>query len=137
MENTNVFLSLSENLNEKLSALNIKEPTAVQKEIIPLISQGEDVVFQSETGTGKTFAYLLPLINKLEQETDSTKLRILVVAPTFELASQINMNVKTVTNRKSALIIGGAPIKRQLETLKEKPQIICGSVARIVELIRL
>ena len=47
MENTNVFLSLSENLNEKLSALNIKEPTAVQKEIIPLISQGEDVVFQS------------------------------------------------------------------------------------------
>ena len=137
MENRNVFLSLSENLNEKLSALNIKEPTAVQKEIIPLISQGEDVVFQSETGTGKTFAYLLPLINKLEQETDSTKLRILVVAPTFELASQINMNVKTVTNRKSALIIGGAPIKRQLETLKEKPQIICGSVARIVELIRL
>ena len=119
MENTNVFLSLSENLNEKLSALNIKEPTAVQKEIIPLISQGEDVVFQSETGTGKTFAYLLPLINKLEQENDSTKLRILVVAPTFELASQINMNVKTVTNRKSALIIGGAPIKRQLETLKE------------------
>jgi len=137
MENTNVFLSLSENLNEKLSALNIKEPTAVQKEIIPLISQGEDVVFQSETGTGKTFAYLLPLINKLEQENDSTKLRILVVAPTFELASQINMNVKTVTNRKSALIIGGAPIKRQLETLKEKPQIICGSVSRIVELIRL
>jgi superfamily II DNA/RNA helicase len=137
MENTNVFLSLSENLNEKLSALNIKEPTAVQKEIIPLISQGEDVVFQSETGTGKTFAYLLPLINKLEQENDSTKLRILVVAPTFELASQINMNVKTVTNRKSALIIGGAPIKRQLETLKEKPQIICGSVARIVELIKL
>ena len=137
MENTNVFLSLSENLNEKLSALNIKEPTAVQKEIIPLISKGEDVVFQSETGTGKTFAYLLPLINKLEQENDSTKLRILVVAPTFELASQINMNVKTVTNRKSALIIGGAPIKRQLETLKEKPQIICGSVARIVELIRL
>ena len=137
MENTNVFLSLSENLNEKLSALNIKEPTAVQKEIIPLISQGEDVVFQSETGTGKTFAYLLPLINKLEQETDSTKLRILVVAPTFELASQINMNVKSITNRKSALIIGGAPIKRQLETLKEKPQIICGSVARIVELIRL
>ena len=137
MENINVFLSLSENLNEKLSALNIKEPTAVQKEIIPLISQGEDVVFQSETGTGKTFAYLLPLINKLEQETDSTKLRILVVAPTFELASQINMNVKSITNRKSALIIGGAPIKRQLETLKEKPQIICGSVARIVELIRL
>lgn len=137
MESTNVFLSLSENLNEKLSALNIKEPTAVQKEIIPLISQGEDVVFQSETGTGKTFAYLLPLINKLEQETDSTKLRILVVAPTFELASQINMNVKSITNRKSALIIGGAPIKRQLETLKEKPQIICGSVARIVELIRL
>jgi len=137
MGNTNVFLSLSENLNEKLSSLNIKEPTAVQKEIIPLISQGEDVVFQSETGTGKTFAYLLPLINKLEQETDSTKLRILVVAPTFELASQINMNVKSITNRKSALIIGGAPIKRQLETLKEKPQIICGSVARIVELIRL
>ncbi|MCR4953620.1 MAG: DEAD/DEAH box helicase, partial [Treponema sp.] len=81
--------------------------------------------------------YLLPLLSKLEQDENKMPVRILVIAPTYELASQINAACKSVTDRKTALFIGGAPVKRQIEALKEKPQIIIGNAARLVELIRL
>ena len=136
MTDSNNFM-VSSQIKEKLSAIGITEPTKVQEKIIPIVAEGKNVLFQSETGTGKTFAYLLPLINRLEDDDESTKLRILIVAPTFELASQINAAAKTITTRKTALLIGGTPIKRQLETLKEKPQIVCGTAARLVELVRL
>lgn len=132
-----IFNSLSENLQNSLSGLNINSPTPVQEEVIPRISAGENVLFQSETGTGKTFAYLLPLINKLDTLTDNQRVRIIIVAPTFELASQINQACKSITTHKSTLLIGGAPLKRQIEVLKEKPEIIVGTAARLVELIRL
>lgn len=136
----NAFTLLSENLNHKLESLEIKEPTAVQNEIIPRILEKKNVIFQSETGTGKTFAYLLPLIQNYgegDDEGTSFDVRILIVAPTFELASQINQAAKQITEKKTALFIGGAPIKRQIETLKEKPFLVIGTPARLVELIRL
>ena len=132
-----VFSNLSENLKQSLKSLGITSPTPVQAEVIPRIMQGENLLFESETGTGKTFAYLLPLINKLETLDDPQRVRIIVVAPTFELASQINSACKSVSSHKSALMIGGAPLKRQIETLKEKPEIIIGTAARLVELIHL
>ena len=132
-----VFSNLSENLRQSLTSLGITSPTPVQREVIPRILEGENILFESETGTGKTFAYLLPLINKLETIDDHQRIRIIVVAPTFELASQINSACKSVTKHKSALMIGGAPLKRQIETLKEKPEIIIGTAARLVELIHL
>ncbi len=132
-----VFSKLSENLKASLTSLGITSPTAVQAQVIPHILEGENILFESETGTGKTFAYLLPLINKLESLDDHQRVRIIVVAPTFELASQINSACKSVTSHKSALMIGGAPLKRQIETLKEKPEIIIGTAARLVELIHL
>lgn len=137
MATENSFNLLSQEILEKLSGLNITTPTKVQDELIPKIAKGQNVIFQSETGTGKTFAYLLPLVNKLEKDENKTDVKILVVAPTFELASQINQAAKSITDRKTALFIGGAPIKRQIETLKEKPQIIIGTAARLVELVRL
>ena len=132
-----VFSNLSENLKQSLTSLGITSPTPVQAAVIPRIMQGENLLFESETGTGKTFAYLLPLINKLETLDDHQRVRIIVVAPTFELASQINSACKSVSSHKSALMIGGAPLKRQIETLKEKPEIIIGTAARLVELIHL
>lgn len=133
----NVFEQLSKNLQDSLAGLGITSPTPVQQQVIPRLLAGENLLFQSETGTGKTFAYLLPLINKLETLSDNQRVRIIVVAPTFELASQINSECKSITKHKSALLIGGAPIKRQIEVLKEKPEIIIGTAARLVELIRL
>lgn len=132
-----VFSNLSENLKQSLKSLGITSPTPVQAEVIPRIMQGENLLFESETGTGKTFAYLLPLINKLETLDDHQRVRIIIVAPTFELASQINSACKSVSSHKSALMIGGAPLKRQIETLKEKPEIIIGTAARLVEIIHL
>lgn len=137
MSKNNAFSLLSKNIIEKLELVNISSPTPVQNQIIPIINDGKNILFESETGTGKTFSYLLPLINKLENDDDKTKVKILILAPTFELASQINTAAKSITERKTALFIGGAPIKRQIETLKEKPQIIIGTAARLVELIRL
>ena len=134
---TNCFENLSPEILQKLSEIGITEPTNVQNEVIPVIASGKSVIFQSETGTGKTYAYLLPLLNKLQTDADTTKLRVLICAPTFELASQINLAAKKITDRKTALMIGGAPLKRQFETLKEKPQIVIGTAARLVELIRL
>ena len=132
-----VFEQLSKDLQDSLAGLGITSPTPVQEQVIPRLLAGENLLFQSETGTGKTFAYLLPLINKLEILSDNQRVRIIVVAPTFELASQINSACKSITKHKSALLIGGAPIKRQIEVLKEKPEIIIGTAARLVELIRL
>lgn len=135
---TNVFSSLPEILKEKLKSKNIENPTKVQEKVIPLIAEGKDIVFQSETGTGKTLAYLLPIFEKmLSEENPAKNIRLLVIAPTFELASQIKQNVQTFSDFKSALFIGGAPIKRQTESLKEKPEIVVGTAARILELIRL
>ena len=59
-------LGIEQPLLDRLSAINITEPTAVQKKVIPLIAEGSHLLFQSETGTGKTFAYLLPLIQRLQ-----------------------------------------------------------------------
>ena len=137
MSNKSSFLLLNNSIQEKLAALNITNPTAVQNEIIPQILDGKDILFQSETGTGKTFAYLLPLINKIEENDDIQSAKVIVIAPTIELASQINSACKTVSSRKSALLVGGAPLKRQIEILKEIPLIIIGTAARLNELIRL
>lgn len=137
MNDKTVFSLLSENIQTKLSELNINTPTKVQEKLIPQILEDKDIIFQSETGTGKTFAYLLPLVEKLEKDEDKDHAKIIITAPTFELASQINLAAKSITDRKTALFIGGAPIKRQIEVLKDKPQIIIGTPARLVELISL
>lgn len=138
----NIFNSLPQNLTEKLNSMNISEPTKVQQKVIPILMEGKNLVFQSETGTGKTFAYLLPLITKLKKEAETENpnekhVKIIVCAPTFELSSQIKMAVQSISSIKTALFIGGSPIKRQTEALKEKPEIVIGTPARLVELIRL
>ncbi|MCQ2572397.1 MAG: DEAD/DEAH box helicase [Treponema sp.] len=133
----NAFDLLSDSIIEKLKNQNISAPTNVQNKIIPMIFEHKNVLFQSETGTGKTFAYLLPLVERLERDTDKTSVKIIITAPTFELASQINLAAKSITERKTALFIGGAPLKRQIDVLKEKPQIVIGTPARLVELINL
>lgn len=144
MSEKNVFESLSEEILTSLEKLHIKEPTPVQGKIIPLVLEGQSVIFQSETGTGKTFAYLLPLIEKINAKNEKNPIRkqerhikAIILAPTIELSSQIKQNIAKITNLQSALFIGGTPIKRQMETLKERPEIVVGTPTRLVELIRL
>lgn len=134
----NKFLELKvdESIASKLEEIGITEPTEVQKKIIPLISEGKNIMFQSETGTGKTFAYLLPLLSRLNS-TENRMARLMIASPTYELASQIKVQVQKISGIKCALLIGGAPISRQIELLKEKPEIVIGGPARLLELIHL
>ncbi|ULQ59720.1 DEAD/DEAH box helicase [Brucepastera parasyntrophica] len=126
---------------EALAAKSITEPTEVQKMVIPSILSGENVVFQSETGTGKTLCFLIPAF--MRSLGDGKKApQILIAAPTNELASQIKTEAVNLASASglpvsSALLIGGAPLKRQFDLLKQKPSILIGGPARLLELIRL
>lgn len=130
--------NINANLIEKLDSLSIKEPTAVQAKAMPLISAGKNIMFQSETGTGKTFAYLLPLLTRLmATENPGKNVRLMIASPTYELASQIKGQIQAISGIKCALLIGGAPIARQIDMLKEKPEVVIGGPARLLELIHL
>ena len=131
-------LGIDETLQDRLNLLNITEPTAVQEKVIPIIKKGSNILYQSETGTGKTFAYLLPLIQDIQSTANPRKdVLLLIASPTYELASQIKVQVQLISDLKCALCIGGAPINRQIELLKEKPSIVIGGSARLLELIHL
>ena len=128
-------LNIKEELTKKLEELSITKPSPIQAAVIPEILQKKNVIFESETGTGKTFAFLLPLVQALEEVPSEDK--IIIIAPTYELASQIKTTAAKITSLKTSLFIGGTPLKRQIEALKEKPQIIIGNPSRILELIHL
>ena len=135
MANLTTFLDLgiSEELNAKLQENNLVTPTAVQSKVIPEILQNKSILFQSETGTGKTFAFLLPILQNINEENKSVQ--AIILSPTHELSSQIKSEIQKISNYKTMLCIGGTPLKRQIETLKEKPKVIIGSPVRIKELI--
>ena len=140
--NTFTDLGIANSLVTALSIRGIAVPTAVQNQVIPLLLAGKNVVFQSETGTGKTFAYLLPAFAKCGIDGEAPTPKVLIVAPTHELASQIKGEALSLAKDANlpvhtALFIGGAPLKRQIDMLKEKPAIVVGGPARILELIRL
>lgn len=140
--NTFSDLSVTPELCAALDKRGITVPTAVQNSVIPALVSGESILFQSETGTGKTFCYLLPAFMKCALDTEKESPKILVVAPTHELASQIKGEAASLASDSglpitAALCIGGAPLKRQIEMLKQKPTLLVGGPARILELIRL
>lgn len=131
-------LKIKEEIIKGLSSMGITEPTDIQKEIIPLAINGENLIGQSETGTGKTLAYLLPAIEKID--TTKKEMQCIILAPTHELAIQINNTINEVKkvaslDITSTSLIGSANIKRQIDALKAKPHIIVGSAGRILELI--
>jgi superfamily II DNA/RNA helicase len=126
---------LGSTLSQKLAGLGIVTPTEIQREAIPIISAGRDLIAQSPTGTGKTLAYLLPVLAGLDPEIRAA--RAIVAAPTYELAAQIAKVAACLAENTSdvALLIGSAGKARQLEALKKKPRIVVGSVGRILEFI--
>ena len=135
MANLSTFLDLgiTEELNAKLQENNLVTPTAVQSKVIPEILQNKSLLFQSETGTGKTLAFLLPILQNIKE--DEKSVQAIILSPTHELSSQIKSEIQKISNFKTMLCIGGTPLKRQIETLKEKPKVIIGSPVLIKELI--
>jgi superfamily II DNA/RNA helicase len=114
-----------------------RELTAVQVSTIPLIQEGKDVIAESPTGTGKTLAYLLPILNRIDP--DKKSLQAVILASSQELVMQILAEIQKWSEGsgiRAASIIGGANVKRQLEKLKKNPHIIAGTPGRMYELIK-
>lgn len=131
-------------LIDKLAERAIIKPTEVQSRVIPLILSGQDVCFRSATGTGKTFAYLLPIIATIRAapRADHGPLAV-VCAPTYELCAQIKAEADFLGAAFSppvsaALLTGDANISRQIERLKErKPAVVVGTPGRVGQLERM
>lgn len=113
-----------------------KELTSVQAKAVPFIAEGKDVIAESPTGTGKTLAYLLPVLNKIDPEKRT--IQAVILASSQELVMQILSEIQKWSEgsgMRSASFIGGANVKRQLEKLKKQPHIIAGTPGRMMELI--
>lgn len=127
--------NLMENLKQNIKQSGYTNPTPIQAQtIIPLL-EGKDVIGLASTGTGKTAAFLIPLINKLFKERDQ---RALIIAPTRELAVQINDSFRKLAygmHVYSAILIGGANIKRQINDLRRFPQVVIATPGRLKDLI--
>ena len=109
-------------------------PTPIQDQAIPYILEGRDVIGTANTGTGKTAAFLIPLINNVLMKKTS---RVLIVAPTRELAFQIKgefQSFATKTGLKSTLCIGGVSINPQIKELKNNPEFVIGTPGRLLDL---
>jgi len=121
-----------------LSKQGITEPTAIQIAAMPALLAGRDAYLNSETGTGKTLAYLLPIVSRLDVQRDATQ--VVVLAPTHELAIQIQHQCADLVRNagwpvRTLLLIGGTSAARQIDKLKTKPHVVVGSPGRIRELI--
>lgn len=129
---------LAPGLAEKLQDRGIHIPSPVQQEAIPAALKGSDVLAQSQTGTGKTLAYLLPILSRIDW--DVRGLQALVIAPTQELAMQIVREAEALGGEQGlvvASLIGGAALNRQLDKLKLRPQLAVGTPGRVRELIEM
>lgn len=140
MQSTFEALGLSQALITGLEKESITVPTPIQAGTIPYALKNQDIVGRSVTGSGKTLAYLLPIFEKVDAH--KKEMQAIILAPTHELVVQINRQIQALAVNagipmNSATIMGEVNIKRQVEKLKEKPQIIVGSSGRILELIKL
>ncbi|GEB33758.1 MULTISPECIES: DEAD/DEAH box helicase [Brevibacillus] len=136
MSTTFADLQINAPLVAILRDQKMETPTPVQVEAIPLILAGRDALIESPTGTGKTFAYLLPLLTKIDM--DKKDVQVLVLAPTHELVVQIAKEAeKLLPGADHAVlpIIGGVDVKRQVERLKKKPVLVVATPGRLLELI--
>ncbi len=112
------------------------KPTAIQCMAYEMICQGKDFIGCSPTGTGKTLAYILPLLGRID--SSSNDLQAMIVSPTYELNRQIYNQLAAIckgTNIRSQLLNGDGNLPRQVDYLKKKPHILVGSIGRIKQLI--
>lgn len=129
----------NEYLNQALSELRFKELTAVQNKVIELFDKDNDLVIEAKTGSGKTHAFLLPILDSLDLE--SKDIHACIIAPTRELAIQINRFAQDLIKHSKTpisinLYLGGEDKEREIEWLKNKqPQIVIGTPGRLHDLV--
>ncbi len=132
-----VELGLSEETLRAISDLGYEEPTPIQARTIPLLLDGKDVIAQAQTGTGKTAAYALPILEKIDPTVREPQ--ALVLCPTRELAIQVAGAIHQLGKYRRATtlpVYGGQPIERQLRALSHGVQIIIGTPGRVMDHMR-
>ena len=131
MENFKL-LKIEDSLKNSLHKMNFTKPTPIQGMAIPAALEGKDILGTAQTGTGKTLAFSIPLINKLILDKNAFAL---VMCPTRELATQVMEAIKSIIsdkiNIKTALLIGGESMQKQLRQLGNRSRIIVGTPGRI------
>lgn len=123
-------------LKENIVKKGYTNPTPVQEQAIPAILQGRDLIGLANTGTGKTAAFLIPIIHKIFKDRNESAL---IITPTRELAVQINEELKAFAwdlKIYSALLIGGSNMHRQLNDLRRNPNVVIGTPGRLKDLIQ-
>jgi len=128
---------LNENIQKALEEMGFTELTQIQKEAIPVIHEGKDIVGQSNTGTGKTAAFGIPILEKID--IDVKLPQAIVLLPTRELAVQVTNEFRKIGKYmdgvKTVAVYGGADIRDQITKLKSGAQIIVGTPGRVIDLI--
>lgn len=130
-------LGANEEMTAKLNRNGIVSPTPIQMISIPRIIEGKDIMAEAQTGTGKTLAFLVPMLQSLER--DSKHIQGLVLAPTRELAMQISSEAKKLTegeDTKILSIFGGKDIGKQLRKLSGKVDIVIATPGRLIDHMR-
>ncbi len=129
-------LKINNRLKTIIAQRGYKLPTPIQDKTIPHILEGKDLIGLANTGTGKTAAFLIPMINKMIGNHDE---KLLVVVPTRELATQIQEEYIALTrglNLFSVVIIGGANMHRQISQLRSRPNLVVGTPGRLKDLVQ-
>lgn len=134
-------LQLNKPILRAVAEAGYDNPTLVQEKTIPLVLAKKDVIVSAQTGTGKTAAFALPILQQLFDKQDASKrnkkIRALVVSPTRELALQIETNFKTYsayTNIRTTVVFGGASIEPQIDILKKGVDILIATPGRLLDL---
>ena len=132
--NTFNELGLPDSITQSLTRMGLVKPTEIQAQTIPLALEGNDILGSAQTGTGKTMAFTLPLVNHLLNNPNATAL---VLAPIREIAQQVMNALKSLVGDSrdfnTALIIGGEPYPKQLMQLKSRPRVVIGTPGRIID----
>src|SRR2546423_9608113 len=129
-------LGLSEPLLDALQHLGYEHPTPIQEEAIPGLHEGRDIICQSQTCTGRTAAFGLPLLEYIDVDYD--EVQALVLTPTRELCIQVTQALRAYGATKGVKVVavfGGAPIRSQQAQLKEGAQVVVGTVGRVMDLM--
>ncbi|MBQ1248475.1 MAG: DEAD/DEAH box helicase [Selenomonadales bacterium] len=130
------ILGVSQEICQALKRIGITEPTPVQRQSIPVAITGRDMVVQAQTGTGKTLAFLLPILEAIKPQASAVQ--ALIIAPTRELAIQITRVAEKLAPVKGVRVLsiyGGQAIERQEKKLERDPHIIIGTPGRILDQI--
>ena len=130
-------LKIDKKIVEKLSSFGYIEPTEVQQKAIPIVLSKQDVTIRSQTGSGKTFAFALPIIQQID--TRKEYVQAVVLCPTRELTVQVATETKKIAEGmevRVCAVFGGSNIQRQIDSLKKRPHIVVGTTGRVLDLLK-